>query len=80
VKLPQDYLHRPVAVVGARTLGPRVALMFTSRGGLVNIIARRAAQGAETVDFVEQQIDQLLKTHPGWATSRFRSTCRRSMG
>src|ERR1700745_2819818 len=59
VTVPQDYLDRPVAVGGAGTLGRRVALMFTSRGGLVRIIARRAAQGVEAVDFVEQQIRAL---------------------
>ena len=68
--VPQDYLDRPVAVVGAGTLGRRVALMFTSRGGLVRIIARRAAQGAEAVDFVEQQIGGLSGTHPRWERGR----------
>ncbi|MGB8502837.1 3-hydroxyacyl-CoA dehydrogenase NAD-binding domain-containing protein, partial [Mycobacterium sp.] len=70
VTVPQDYLDRPVAVVGAGTLGRRVALMFTSRGGLVRIIARRAAQGAEAVDFVEQQIGVLSGTHPRWERGR----------
>ena len=68
--VPQDYLDRPVAVVGAGTLGRRVALMFTSRGGLVRIIARRADQGAEAVDFVEQQIGGLSGTHPRWERSK----------
>ena len=68
--VPQDYLDRPVAVVGAGTLGRRVALMFTSRGGLVRIIARRADQGAEAVDFVEQQIGGLSGTHPRWERGR----------
>ena len=68
--VPQDYLDRPVAVVGAGTLGRRVALMFTSRGGLVRIIARRAAQGVEAVDFVEQQIGGLSGTHPRWERGR----------
>ena len=70
VTVPQDYLDRPVAVVGAGTLGRRVALMFTSRGGLVRIIARRAGQGAEAVDFVEQQIGGLSGTHPRWERGR----------
>ena len=31
--VPQDYLSRPVAVIGAGTLGRRVALMFAGREG-----------------------------------------------
>ena len=68
--VPQDYLDRPVAVIGAGTLGRRVALMFASRGGLVHINAPRAVRGAQAVDFVEQQIGGLSGTHPGWARGR----------
>jgi 3-hydroxybutyryl-CoA dehydrogenase len=60
VSIPQDYLDRPVAVIGAGTLGRRIALMFATRGGLVRIHARDAQKGAAAhVDFVEQQIGGL---------------------
>jgi 3-hydroxybutyryl-CoA dehydrogenase len=32
-----DIRNRPVAVIGAGTLGRRIALMFASRGGTVRI-------------------------------------------
>ena len=48
--VPQDYPDRPVAVIGAGTLGRRIALMFATRGGLVRINARRAEHGAAAVD------------------------------
>ena len=66
MSVPQDYPDRPVAVIGAGTLGRRIALMFATRGGLVRINARRAEKGAAAVDFVEQQIGGLSGTHPGW--------------
>jgi 3-hydroxyacyl-CoA dehydrogenase len=65
VSVPQDYPDRPVAVIGAGTLGRRIALMFATRGGLVRINARNAEKGAAAVDFVERQIDGLRGNHPG---------------
>jgi 3-hydroxybutyryl-CoA dehydrogenase len=62
VSVPQDYLNRPVAVIGAGTLGRRIALMFATRGGLVRINNRNPDRGAAAVDYVHQQLDQLSKT------------------
>jgi 3-hydroxybutyryl-CoA dehydrogenase len=31
-KVPNDYSSRPVAVIGAGTLGRRIALMFAAHG------------------------------------------------
>ena len=76
MSVPQDYLDRPVAVIGAGTLGRRVALMFASRGGLVRIHARRAEVGAAAADFVEQQIGGLAGSHPGWARGRAEHVAR----
>ena len=70
VSVPQDYLNRPVAVIGAGTLGQRVALMFATRGGLVRIYARNADRGTAAVDYVHQQLDELSGTHPGWLRGR----------
>lgn len=47
--IPQDYRNRPVAVVGAGTLGRRIALMFATRGGQVNITDPNAEQGEQGV-------------------------------
>ena len=61
MSVPQDYTDRPVAVIGAGTLGRRIALMFAARGGLVRIDARNAERGAAAVDFVERQIGEVSR-------------------
>ncbi len=55
-----DIRNRPVAVIGAGTLGPRIALMFASRGGTVRIYARREEQRAEATQFVTENLPKLL--------------------
>ncbi|OBK92811.1 3-hydroxybutyryl-CoA dehydrogenase [Mycobacterium asiaticum] len=57
----EDIQDRPVAVIGAGTLGPRIALMLASRGGTVQIYARRAEQRAEAVRFVTENLPKLLQ-------------------
>ena len=76
MNVPHDYPDRPVAVIGAGTLGRRVALMFASRGGLVRIHARRAEIGAAAVDFVEQQIGGLVGSRPGSVRGRAEHVAR----
>jgi 3-hydroxybutyryl-CoA dehydrogenase len=56
----EDIRNRPVAVIGAGTLGRRVALMFASRGGTVRIYARRAEQRATATEYVTQNLPKLL--------------------
>ncbi|MCM6778390.1 3-hydroxyacyl-CoA dehydrogenase family protein [Nocardia sp. CDC159] len=68
--IPSDYLDRPVAVVGAGTLGRRIALMFATRGGLVRIHDLDAKQGAAAVDFVDRQFDEARQSHPEWMRGR----------
>ncbi|OMC54861.1 3-hydroxybutyryl-CoA dehydrogenase [Mycobacterium sp. IS-836] len=55
-----DIRNRPVAVIGAGTLGRRIALMFASRGGTVRIHARRAEQLAEATQYVAESLPQLV--------------------
>ena len=57
----EDIRDRPVAVIGAGTLGRRVALMLASRGGTVRIYARRAEQHAEATQFVAENLPLLLQ-------------------
>ncbi|MFF4381493.1 3-hydroxyacyl-CoA dehydrogenase family protein [Kitasatospora sp. NPDC001547] len=47
---------RPVAVVGAGTLGRRIALMFATGGGQVRIYDPSAEQLAAARDYVEEQL------------------------
>jgi 3-hydroxybutyryl-CoA dehydrogenase len=56
----EDIQSRPVAVIGAGTLGRRVALMFATRGGTVRIYARREEQRDEATQFVTQALPKLV--------------------
>jgi 3-hydroxybutyryl-CoA dehydrogenase len=56
----EDIRNRPVAVIGAGTLGRRIALMFASRGGTVRIYAPRAQQRAAAVQYVTEMLPKLL--------------------
>ena len=55
-----DIRNRPVAVIGAGTLGRRIALMFASRGGTVRIYAPRAQQRASAIQYVTEMLPKLL--------------------
>jgi 3-hydroxybutyryl-CoA dehydrogenase len=57
----EDIQNRPVAVIGAGTLGRRVALMFASRGGTVRIYARRPEQRAEAIQYVTETLPKLVQ-------------------
>jgi 3-hydroxybutyryl-CoA dehydrogenase len=57
----EDIQNRPVALIGAGTLGRRVALMLASRGGTVRIYAPRAEQRAAAVDYVTETLPKLLQ-------------------
>jgi 3-hydroxybutyryl-CoA dehydrogenase len=56
----EDIQNRPVAVIGAGTLGRRIALMFASRGGIVRVHARRAEQRAEATQYVTETLPKVV--------------------
>lgn len=56
-----DVDARPVAVVGAGTLGRRIALMFSTRGGEVRIFDQSADQREAAAQYVDDTIDETLK-------------------
>ncbi|MCV7409435.1 3-hydroxybutyryl-CoA dehydrogenase [Mycobacterium florentinum] len=56
----EDIQNRPVAVIGAGTLGRRIALMLASRGGTVRIYARRKEQRDEATQYVAQALPKLV--------------------
>jgi 3-hydroxybutyryl-CoA dehydrogenase len=68
----EDIRNRPVAVVGAGTLGQRIALMFASRGGTVRIFGRRDEQLASATQFVAEALPSVIEGRgfgePGVAT------------
>lgn len=56
----EDIRNRPVAVIGAGTLGRRIALMLASRGGTVRLYARRAEQRAAATRYVTENLPKLV--------------------
>jgi 3-hydroxybutyryl-CoA dehydrogenase len=69
----EDTRNRPVAVIGAGTLGRRIALMFASRGGTARIYARRSEQLASATQYVTETLPKVVKDRgfgePGVATA-----------
>ena len=57
----EEIRDRPMAVIGAGTLGRRIALMFASRGGTARIYARRAEQRDEATRFVTETLPVAVK-------------------
>ena len=57
--VPTDFASRPVAVIGAGTLGRRIALMFAAHGAEVNIYDLAGAQREAAVDYVTQSLPSL---------------------
>ena len=68
-----DIRNRPVAVIGAGTLGRRIALMFASRGGTVRIYARRDEQLGAAKQYVAETLPRVIENRgfgePGIATT-----------
>jgi 3-hydroxybutyryl-CoA dehydrogenase len=67
--VPTNYRNRPVAVIGAGTLGRRIALMFAAHGSAVKIHDLAEAQRDAAVDYVMNNLpvmsDQLPGVEPG---------------
>lgn len=63
--LPSNVENRPIAIVGAGTLGRRIAMTYATRGGLVRLhdISEGSLHGAEK--FIAEQLPALLKSRPG---------------
>jgi 3-hydroxybutyryl-CoA dehydrogenase len=57
--VPTNFASRPVAVIGAGTLGRRIALMFAAHGAEVNIYDLAEAQRQAAVDYVSQNLPAL---------------------
>jgi 3-hydroxybutyryl-CoA dehydrogenase len=59
--LPTNFARRPVAVIGAGTLGRRIALMFAAHGAEVKIYDLAEAQRNAAVDYVSQNLPALAE-------------------
>ncbi|MEU6578642.1 3-hydroxyacyl-CoA dehydrogenase family protein [Streptomyces sp. NPDC046805] len=56
---PTDPATRPIAILGAGTLGRRMALMFATRGGQVRIYDPAAQAGQDACAYVEQNVAEV---------------------
>jgi 3-hydroxybutyryl-CoA dehydrogenase len=63
--LPENIANRPIAILGAGTLGRRIALMLATRGAEVRLYARSAATCDAAVAFAKEQLPAVLATLPG---------------
>jgi 3-hydroxybutyryl-CoA dehydrogenase len=67
--LPTDFASRPVAVIGAGTLGRRIALKFAAHGAGVRVYDLAEAQRRAAVEYVTQNLpalaDRLTCAAPG---------------
>ena len=64
-KLPENIATRAIAILGAGTLGRRIALMLATRGAEVRLYARTAATREAGVAFAKEQLPAVLPTLPG---------------
>lgn len=62
--VPQDYSIRPVAVIGAGTLGRRIALTFAAHGAQVKIHDLAEVQRDAALDFVMNNLPVLSDHRP----------------
>jgi 3-hydroxybutyryl-CoA dehydrogenase len=72
--LPTDYEDRPVAVIGAGTLGRRIALMFAAYGADVTISDLADEQRRAAVDYVSQNLPALTEQRAGAVSGEVSAT------
>ncbi|MFH8347591.1 3-hydroxyacyl-CoA dehydrogenase family protein [Streptomyces sp. NPDC018045] len=63
--LPSSHQDRPVAVIGAGTLGRRIALMFATRGGLVRVHDPSAETGEAACAYVARELPAVVRATDG---------------
>jgi len=64
-RLPENIATRPITILGAGTLGRRIALMLATRGAEVRLYARSAATPDTGVAFAREQLPAVLAKLPG---------------
>jgi 3-hydroxybutyryl-CoA dehydrogenase len=62
--LPTNIEDRPITVLGAGTLGRRIALMYATRGGIVRVYDISEGPLTDAKKFIEEQLPALLKSRP----------------
>jgi 3-hydroxybutyryl-CoA dehydrogenase len=64
-RLPENIDDRPVAVIGAGTLGRRVALMFATRGGASRLFDPDPAQRDDALAYVTPRVEKVVSRLEG---------------
>ena len=72
--IPQGIEHRPIAVIGAGTLGRRIALMMSTQGGEVRIFDKIQKSREDGVRFVEETLPAVLTTVPNATAAKVVAT------
>jgi 3-hydroxybutyryl-CoA dehydrogenase len=72
VKLPElgQLDTRPVAVIGMGTLGRRLAMMFSTQGGIVHAYDSNGRVAEEGAAYVRETVGDICKTIPGGTPGR----------
>jgi len=63
--LPTNIESRPIAILGAGTLGRRIAMTYATRGGLVRLYDISEGPLDDAKKFIEEQLPGLLRSRPG---------------
>jgi 3-hydroxybutyryl-CoA dehydrogenase len=63
--LPTNIENRPIAVVGAGTLGRRIAMTYATRSGVVRLYDISEAPLDDAKKFIEERLPALLQSRPG---------------
>src|SRR5262249_19534050 len=63
--LPTDVENRPITILGAGTLGRRIALTYATRGGVVRLYDISDQPLDDAKKFIEEKLPALLKSRPG---------------
>jgi lactate dehydrogenase-like 2-hydroxyacid dehydrogenase len=72
--IPTDIDKRPIAVIGAGTLGRRIALMMSSQGGEVRLYDKVQHSREEGVKFVEETLPLILPSIPNSGAAKVAGT------
>jgi 3-hydroxybutyryl-CoA dehydrogenase len=62
--LPTNIENRPIVVLGSGTLGRRIALTYSTRGGVVRLYDISEGPLTAAKKFIEEQLPALLKSRP----------------
>jgi 3-hydroxybutyryl-CoA dehydrogenase len=67
---PANYKQRPIVIIGAGTLGMRIALMMATQGIEVHIFDISAEQLKKAESFTQLQLPDLLKKYPACSQAK----------